>query len=199
MVTYCNLFSERNALLAAIHQQAILIDQHPAKEPCTFINHCEQIHRELEQLEQEEDSRDRQASFQPPMHPLQDHRRRKQDHSGHYHGLGNLCFAFSNLALGESGFDFDFASDSDSEFADEIECFSYYCGDDGHDADSDYFHDGHDEDGDDCDGDDCDGESDGCLNCHLQERICGRRDCDSFGFCRIIEHGASFACVCHDD
>lgn len=44
------------------------------------------------------------------------------------------------------------------------------------------------------DGDDSDGDDEEYVNNHLQERMCVRRDCDQFGFCR--EHELNAVCVC---
>lgn len=177
MVAYCNLFNERNALLAAIHEQTILIDQCPGEKRHALIDRCDQIHDQLELLEQEEDARDQQENLQSPIQ-IQgfDHFKDYDDDIS----VENLCFAFSGLALDES-----FEQDDD-------DCL-YYCGDDGLDADSGFY----DDDGNDSGGDSIN-ESERCLNCELSERICARRDCETIGHCRLFEQLGS-VCVCYDD
>ena len=177
MVTYCNLYNEQNSLLAAIHEQAALIDQYPGGKRHTLINRCDQIHDQLELLEQEDDARDQQENLQPPIQ-LQgvDHFKDYDDDIS----VESLCFGFSGLALDES-------LEQDDE-----DCL-YYCGDDGLDADSGFY----DDDG---NGSDSDSiiEGERCLNCELSERICARRDCEMIGHCRLFEQLGS-VCVCYDD
>ena len=179
MVTYCNTPNERNGLLAAILEQETLINQCPGEKRHTLINRCDQIHDQLEQLEQEEDARDQQENLLPPIQ-IQgfDHFKDYDDDISVEH----LCLAFSGLVLDES-----FEQDDD-------DCL-YYCGDDGLDADSGFY----DDDGNDSDSDgDSINEGERCLNCELSERICARRDCEMVGYCRLFEQLGS-ACVCYDD
>lgn len=177
MDTYCNLAHERNALLA---EQAAVLEQLDG-EPRAIIEYCDKVHRQLVELEEEENARDEQANLQPPLHIMQRFNRYELHSSSQdYYSMDGISSAVPSLALAEEG-------------PEETDCLSHYCGDDGLDADADF-----------CNGNGSDGEdgnasnADNCWNCHLQERLCGRRYCDVFG-CRIIEHQANPACFCDGD
>lgn len=176
MASFSNLPQERNSLLA---QQSAVFNQ-LNEETHVNIEYCHNIHHQSLELEEEENAHDEQENLQPPMHTMPGFNYDNANASSQDHySMENVCLTDSSLAIAD-------------EEAEEIDCFSYYCGDDGVDADSDF-----------CNSSDSDSEddnesnADGCLNCHLQERFYRSRIlcCMSIAHQEYYEH----FCAEYDD
>jgi len=133
-----------------------------------FIERYQDFVEQLEQLEQEDIVRLREIQRQTTVtHPTPP-------------GQAQSPFSNSN----NQGIDADDFDENDylvSEGLDPAYIWKFYS-DDENDDDDEY---------------ESESEGDECVNDHLQERICVRRDCHQFGFCR--EHELSAVCVCNGD
>lgn len=147
MRSYCNLVEKRAAIMA---EQAALLEQ-LAGDMYAIMHMCDEIKHKLEELEKEEDKHDKKANLSPPLHVLS----------------GFNCYKYSSSIANEHDpVDIDM-----EEYLEETNCFSYYCGDDGIDADDAF-----------CTGNGKDShDMIHCMNAQLKEHFCSRRGCHRLG------------------
>lgn len=142
-------------------EQAVLLEQF-AGDMRAIMEQCDEIKRKLEDLEEEEDARDQQANLGPPVHTFPG-----SNHSKYFPSIDEDYYPMN--------------IDMEEEYALETDCFSYYCGDDGIDADDAFCTASDDESN--------EGMVD-CMNDQLKEHFCSHRDCHWFG-CRATGHEVS--------
>lgn len=165
VVHQCIPVNEREAIIEAVRRQECYIYTGLK----IFIERYEDVVKQLEQLEQlDQEDIERAREIQ------------RQAIATYLTPLGQAQSPFPNCSY--QGTDTDDFDENDyllPEGLDPAYIWKFYS--DSEDGDDDEY--------------ESDSEGEECVNDHLQERMCVRRDCHQFGFCR--EHELSAVCVCN--
>ncbi|EYE94261.1 uncharacterized protein EURHEDRAFT_539416 [Aspergillus ruber CBS 135680] len=161
----CILINERDALIETIRKQKCFI-YHCSTGLKIFVERYNEVVKQLEQLQQKDTAQE------------QEQQRRTATAYPTPPGQAQSPFPSSN----HQGIDVDDFDENDyllPEGYDPAYVWKFYS--ESEDGDNDEY--------------ESESEGEECVNDHLPERMCVRRDCHQFGFCR--EHELSAACVCN--
>ncbi|OJJ87434.1 uncharacterized protein ASPGLDRAFT_43992 [Aspergillus glaucus CBS 516.65] len=171
----CILINERDALMETICKQKCFI-YHCSTGLKIFVERYNDVVKQLEQLQQKDTAREReqqrQATTTYPTPPGQ---------ANFYPTPPGQAQSLSPSSKHQST-DVDDFDENDyllPEGYDPAYVWKFYS--ESEDGDNDEY--------------ESESEGEECVNDHLPERMCVRRDCHQFGFCR--EHELSAVCVCN--